>query len=679
MRSIVLGLLLAFGLAPGAAPAARAGDSPPAPASVPSLEPGEVPRIARIEFPGERGLSARRLRGVMRLRQSVWWKPLQPSGFYGTDFLERDLDRVVALLRDEGFIFARVEEAVVRYLARDRVALEIRLDAGPRVRLSGISVRGADGRLGERLARATTLTRGTPLREVRLQADELRVLAECQEQGLALAAVNREVRFSGDSAQVVLWVDPGPRVRVGEVRVTGVERTRAEFVAREVGIHAGELLRRSKMISAQERLFDLGLFRTVRILPVYADSVIAAAGRADSLLAARPGNPGLASAGADSVLRARDVTELAADLEIAVAEKRPGWVAFGGGVSSEEEVRVVGEWGYRNLFGRAHGLLLRGLVSYALEDDQGRALGRARERRFEVNYTQPSVFGWPFRWQVNPYYRFEREPTFGEDIFGLLLGGHRMIGRFERLVASLENKWISTGDSTAGRSEYQTRFLALSFIDDRRDFPLDPRRGRLLQGRVEYAGGFLGGASSFTRWVASASFYVPLGRRFTWAWRGRGGHIALAGGGVGVAGEPRELLRVPFDERFRAGGGTTVRGYPEKSLGPYTADGQPLGGLALLVLNTEMRFSLFWQLGAAIFLDAGNVWEDYRQITWSRWSHGWSGGAYSDLDAAYSAGLGLRMWTPVGPLRLDYGWKVNEHWRPGSEPGEWHFSLGQAY
>jgi len=656
-------LLLAAALSLAAAGESAAQSAPPAPS--PSAE---VPRIERIEFPGAGGLSERRLRGVMRLRQHVWWKPFQPSGFYGTDHLERDLERVVALLHDEGFVFARVEGAVVRYLARDRVALEIRLDEGPRVRVSGVSVRGAEGRLGERLARVTTLERGAPLREVRIQADELRVLAECQERGLALASVNREVRFANDSAEVVLWVDPGPRVRVGEVHVTGVERTQADFVAREVGIRSGELLRRSKMIGAQQRLFDLGLFRTVRIVPSYPDSLPV---YADSL-------PVRADSLAIHAESPRGREEIVADLEVAVAEKRPGWFTFGGGVSSEEEVRLIGEWGYRNLFGRAHGLLVRALMSYSLDADLG-GVGTVRERRFEVNYSQPSLFGWSLRWQVNPYYRFQREPTFGEDIYGLLLGSHRPIGRFERLLASLENKWISTGDSTAGRSDYQTRFLSFAFVDDRRDFPLDPRRGRLIQARAEYAGGFLGGAASFTRWIGSASFYLPLGKGFTWAWRARAGHIVLASGGVGVAGEERELLRVPFDERFRAGGGTTVRGYPEKSLGPYTADGQPLGGLSLLVLNAELRYPLFWQISGAIFLDAGNVWEDYRDITWSSWSRGLTGGAWSEANVAYAAGLGVRLGTPVGPVRLDYGWTLNEHRRPGTSPGEWHFSLGQAY
>jgi outer membrane protein insertion porin family len=623
----------------------------PLPARAQQAGPAEPPKIESIDFPGAGGVSPGRLRGAMRLRQHTWWKPFQKNRFYGTDHLERDLERVLALYREEGFVFARVEEALVRYLARDRVALEIRVSEGPRVLLKGVRVSGVDDPLRADLQKQVTLSPGTPLGESRLQAEEDRLLRACQEEGHALAAINREVRFQGDSAEVWLWVEKGPRVRIDRVQVSGVQRTDTTVVTREVGLRRGEVLRRSKVLGAQERLFDLGLFRSVRILPAYPDSVPEIAAR----------------------------SEIGTVLNVVVAERAPGWIAVGGGVSSAEQVQLVGEWGYRNLFGRAHGIMLRALVAFAIEDEAGDRVLGAKERKFELNYSQPSFFGWRLHWQVNPYYRFLHEPTFEEDIYGLVIGGHRTLGRYERLVGSFENKWISTTDTTAGRPDYQTRFLSLALIDDRRDSPLDPQRGHLVQVRAEHAGGFLGGAASFARWTAGASYYLPLSRHFTWAARAQAGYISQVGRGVGVVGEERELLRVPFDERFRAGGGTTVRGYEEKSLGPRTSDGQALGGLALLMFNTEVRFPIFWQFAGAVFLDAGNVWEDYRQITWSSWGRGWSGGSYSELNAAYSVGAGLRWRTPVGPLRLDYGVKVNPNRRPGTEPGQWHFSLGQAY
>ncbi|MCK4415196.1 MAG: BamA/TamA family outer membrane protein [Candidatus Eisenbacteria sp.] len=641
LSAALLAFLLAVPLGVGAG---RAGAQ--------ELDPREEPpKIEEIRFVGNERIEAGDLRGVMRLRQKSAWKPFQKIYFYGSDHLERDLERILALYRSEGYIFARIAGAQVEYRTPEWVTLQIEIVEGPRIHLAGARVAGVDEPLAGELARGLELVAGSPLREARAQEAEERLVRICQDRGYALAEVLREMRFQGDSVSVTMWVDPGPRIRVGAIRITGGERTKAQVIRRELRLRRGEVLRRSKVVAAQERLFDLGLFRSVRIAPTYGDSTVGG----------------------------RDAAEVTLDLIVSVAEKPPGWFGFGVGISSADEARLVGEWGYRNLRGQARGVLVRTLLSYPIDTRQQGWIARNRERQLELSYTQPWLFVTPLRWQVGPYYRFHREPTFEEDIYGLLLGAHRQLGRFVRLIGSLENKWISTTDTTAARADYQIRFFSLALVGDRRDFVLDPRRGHLTQVRAEYAGGFLGGEASFARWLASRSAYLTLGGRFTWAHRIQVGYIDPIGEGIGAEGEERQLLGVPFDERFRAGGGTSVRGLAEKSLGPYSADGQPLGGLALLLLNTELRFDLFWQLGGAIFLDAGNVWEDYRQITWSRWTRAWTGDSYSELDAAYSIGGGVRLRTPVGPLRLDYGVQVSTHRRPGTRRGEWHFSLGQAF
>ena len=120
------------------------------------------------------------------------------------------------------------------------------------------------------------------------------------------------------------------------------------------------------------------------------------------------------------------------------------------------------------------------------------------------------------------------------------------------------------------------------------------------------------------------------------------------------------------------------------------SEGLRLGGLASIVLNAELRFSLFWQFGAVLFFDTGNVWADYDEIKWKRWADGWNSRTYSPLNAVYTLGVGLRFSTPVGPIRLDYGMKVGRARRPlafdeDGQPtefesdGDWHMSLGHAF
>jgi len=638
--ALVLGaVVLALG-------SAGCGGRPPAP----DAGVGAPPRIRAIRFDGNAQVSAGALRDVMHLRPHAWWRPFQENYFYGTDHLERDLERVLAHYHNQGFVLARIDEAYVRYIDPEWVDLEIELTEGRRVFVREVALEVSGARLREKLRSQLRLRVGAPLLEVRLREDEERLQEAAEEAGYAAAQVTREMRFAGDSATVVYWVDRGPLVRVGDVHITGVQRTHPSVVRREIRFDRGDVFRRARAAAFQDRLFELGLFRTVRLRPDYER--FARVGRA-----------------------AREVT---VDLAVAVAEKPAGWYGFGFGLSSSDQLRLLGEWGYRNVMGRARAVQVSGQIGFWLEAASGIEAGDLAEHEVELSYTEPWVFS-PVWGQLQLYSRYHQEATFDERIYGLVVSARRDLSRFERLLASFENKWVATTDSTSARSDFQTRFLSLSLAADRRDFALDPHRGSFAQVRTEYAGGFLGGAASFVRLLATGSVYVPLGSELTWAARARAGWIRPIGRGVAAEGQPRELLRVPFDERFRAGGGTTVRGYDERSLGPYSTEGQPLGGLATLLLNTEVRFPLVWQIGGAVFLDAGNVWETFEQLTWSRWSRPWSAEEYSELDVAFSFGTGLRLATPVGPLRLDYGIKLGRSRPPGTPRHEWHLSLGQAF
>jgi outer membrane protein assembly complex protein YaeT len=612
-----------------------------------SVEP-EPPRIRHIIFPGAEHLSERTLRGVMRLKAQSWWQPFRRNYYYGPDHLEADLGRVLLRYRDAGFPFARFEEARVRYVSPDRVDLELPVREGACIRVHRVDVQGVAGALRERLTSSIDTRPGSPAREVALQTEEEKLRQICEEEGYGLAEVTREMHFRADSVDVRYWIAYGPLARFGEVHVTGVERTREHVVRREARMKSGDVLRRSRILNYQSRLFDLGLFRSVRITPAFCDTC--------------PPTQG----------------EIVVDLVAAVSEKKPGWYGFGLGYSSADQVRLVGEWGYRNLMGRARSLQATALVAYPVGAALKDVGAGVKERQLELTYTEPWVFRTPLRGQVRGYLRYNREATLEEDILGLALQARRDLGRWSALIGSIESKWIQTTDTTVARAHYQTRFLSVALSQDRRDFPLDPHTGQLSLLLAEYAGGFLGGSASFVRWTGSHAAYQPLGRAATAAYRVRLGYIHPIGRGVAQTSGGRELLSVPFDERFRVGGGTTVRGHAEKSLGPYDGD-QPLGGLALVVANAELRFPVFWQISGALFLDAGNLWEDYRQITAARWTRGLRSREFSDLDLNYSMGVGVRLRTPVGPLRLDYGTSLNRALRPGTSRSEWHFSLGQAF
>ncbi len=629
----------------------------------------EPPRIRNIIFIGNQQISDGALHGVMRLHQRAWWKPFQKNYYYGTDHLEADLDRILSLYRSRGLVFARLNAGVVRYITEKWVDLEIDINEGNRVYLREKQIRGINGALGLLLEKDLVPPSGISLSERALQADEASILETCYDEGFALAEVTRETRFSADSADVYFQIDPGPLVRVGNLAVHGVSQTRPHVVLREILLEPGDIFRFHRVVRSQERLFDLGLFRTVRILPDYIQQ--------ENL-----------SPGTDEII---------VDLTIDVNEKRPGWYGFGLGYSSSEDVRATGEWGYRNLWGKARGLHAKTGISYSLEQNRVHQVSGPKEWQIELGSTWPWLFGTPTRGQISTYYRVNREHLSGNKLEwrnnGVTFGTHWDLSRYRRLSCSIENKW-TTEDSTFAKREYTTRFISVGLASDNRDFLLDPHKGSLNQNAFEYAGGFLGGTASFLRFSTNYISFIPLGWRFTWAHRVRCGYIHPVGEGLG-ADSASPLDRVPYEDRFFAGGGTTVRGYAQNSLGPDElstdgSEGLRRGGLATVLFNAELRFDLFWQFGAVLFFDSGNVWADYKEIKWKRWTDGLNNRIYSELNTVYTLGAGLRFRTPVGPIRLDYGMKIGRARRPleydgdglptkHESDGDWHMSLGHAF
>jgi outer membrane protein insertion porin family len=130
--------------------------------------------------------------------------------------------------------------------------------------------------------------------------------------------------------------------------------------------------------------------------------------------------------------------------------------------------------------------------------------------------------------------------------------------------------------------------------------------------------------------------------------------------GVAHAWGSSEIL--PLVERFFLGGRSTVRGYAQDTLGPRGGAGNPTGGNAFIETNLELRTSLGKGIGLVTFLDSGNVWQKAGDINWS---------------LKHAVGLGLRYNTPVGPLRVDYGYKLKKE--EGLSRGEIFFSIGQAF
>jgi outer membrane protein insertion porin family len=193
----------------------------------------------------------------------------------------------------------------------------------------------------------------------------------------------------------------------------------------------------------------------------------------------------------------------------------------------------------------------------------------------------------------------------------------------------------------------QLATLSTTFIQDRRDDPVDARRGVWNTADVTFALNPWDEPSTiFTRVLARNATYHPVTREWTVARQ------------VSVGAEIRHAAGdVPFPERFFAGGVASHRGFPDNQAGPRDLfTGFPVGGKALLMHNTELRFPLLGDnVGGVLFHDAGNVYSRFKNIALRMRQRD-----LTDFDYLVQAvGFGIRYRTPIGPVRLDLAWSVN--------------------
>ncbi len=613
---------------------------------------GDPPRINEVRFEGNERLSDRTLRGVMRLRPPSWWNPFSRPRYTGPDLLAGDLYFVLDRYRQEGYPFARIESARVRHDAADEaVQIEITVEEGPRSYVDGLLIRGVSAAWEKELREGSPLRPGRPLSLLAVRAERSRVADYLGSMGRPLGRADVVLRHVGDQAEIVIDVEPGPAIVLDSIRIEGLERMRETAVRRELLLAPGDLLSARQVIDSRDRLLETGVFRRVRILPEFADS-------------SRP----------------------SAALRVSLEERRNGWLGAGFGYSSSDRVRFVSEWGIRNLDGTGRRLGVTGNLYYSLDPGFRSGGFQFREGRLQTDYLEPWLFGTRTRCFLSPYAAWLQEETFHQRTLGYAITLRRDLTRAARMSVGFESKHVATTEKSV-EPRHVTRLVNLDAIDDRRDNIFDPAEGRIVEGRVEYAGGVLSGNNRFARFTAGWQGYTSPRRGWVVAARVRGGGIEPLGRGPVVAevADTLRLSRVPWAERFRLGGGTTIRGFDENGVGRLRTDpGDPdgyeaIGGLAMILANLELRFPLLWLVKGGLFIDVGNVWASASELKWGRITDGFKDHSYDPLNLAYGMGGGIRITTPVGPFRFDYGFKVGSGRAPGEGQGKIHVALGQAF
>jgi outer membrane protein assembly factor BamA len=349
------------------------------------------------------------------------------------------------------------------------------------------------------------------------------------------------------------------------------------------------------------------------------------------------------------------------DVQVTVREAMPWRFEFGAGYATEEGFRGFVTLGYDNLFGTGRSASIR---------------QRASEKgyRTELNYREPWVFGSSWNGEATAFREQKQETGFISDRIGstftierdLLAALFRPLdptdhpkslrGAFRYRIEEFRRSDIDPNlvedGSIRERDDLVTSvqgFLSLEL----RDQPADPKLGSYHFTGLEVGSSALGGNVNFVKFRLEDSWF------FAWPPR----TVLAVSTRFGVAAPYADTADLVIEDRFKAGGSTTVRGYKEDHVGPLDAKGNPQGGDLRILTNVEWRFPLYRWLGGVVFFDAGLVTPTVPDFAWSAFFPG--------------VGGGLRITTPIGPIRLDVGYGLREV--RNDDRFQVYLTVGQAF
>jgi outer membrane protein insertion porin family len=620
----------------------------------------------KVEIAGNASFDDGRLKDLLRTRGGSFWKPWNKHPLR-QDYLQADRATLESFYRRSGFLYARVDSVVTREAGSPtKEDVIFYVHEGPRAYIRAIAIEGTGPMSDAQVREALLYQVGSPLEFGVLAASRDSVTYQYADRGYALASVSDSLKVDSTSVSVRYAIRPGPLVRMGDIEVEGTGRTKPLYVTRELLFKRGDILLRSKLIQSQQRIFDSGLYTDVQMDLGTVDSATAMT-----------------------------------DLMVTVRERKMGWVDAGVGYGTIDQLRLTGQWGQRNIFRSSMRLVATGRIG--IQIDTNPIHTHAGDRRIDLALTHPWPLGVRVQTTLGVY--AEDEPIVQKtDQYPIQAIGASLVlstsafFRDTRNAASYELRHVTKDSLLAlgntNDSSYTTHRIAFTTERDTRINIFDPLNGSDLYGRVEFVAGALPGASQYTLTTGQATKYMRRGR-MVFAMRLRGGWIEpwrRTPPDTATTGVPNELAQVPPEDRYRTGGASTVRGYYENELGTREihvqgstgADSvynESRGGQILLLASAELRFPLLWIFSGAAFFDGGNVWERPEDITLGKIFSFGNGAGYNDMR--YSLGVGLRLGTPIGPVRLDYGWKLRTP-RPDApdvnpDPGLLHFSLGHAF
>ena len=579
------------------------------------IKEGEKGYIKKIRFQGNEHVSARKLRKYMRVKKKAWFGWFTKRGMLDEDILNADIQSLKGFYFDHGYIQVKIDKPEITITKDGKwIYIDINIHEGERFKVGEIDFKGDILTTREDLFKRLSLKKGKVYRSSVVQRDIQKITNLYADKGYAYAEIVPLTSVDSEMRLAHITFDIHKGKKVYFERIT----------------ISGNTKTRDKVIRRELKAGEGDLY---------------------SSTAMRRGRRKLKTTGYFKEVEfttSKGTRDDKIDLDIKVEEAPTGAISFGAGFSTLEGLLGTATISERNLFGLGYKAQLTGTMG-------------GESERFKFGFTDPWLLGTPTSAGFDVYKKeSEVFDTYSSDVLGadVHLGRNltdyisaSLVGRAERMeisdVTSDASRFVREQEGTK-----DTYSLALVLARDTRNDFYNPTKGSKHTLSLENAGGILGGDNTFYKVAGDTNWYFPLPWDTVLHLRGRAGIV-----------EGYDGKDVPIYERFYVGGINTIRGFEYGEAGPKDETGEVIGGENMLVFNSEFIFPLSKAIGlkGAIFYDAGKGFDKYSEF--GRLKH--------------AVGLGIRWFSPVGPIRIDWGYNLNP--QEGEKQGVWDFTAGTQF
>jgi outer membrane protein insertion porin family len=581
------------------------------------IDEGQKMYISKIEFSGNNHFKDKELKDIMETSERGFLSWFTGSGVLDSKKLEYDIQKITAFYYNHGYIRVKVGEPDISLEGGKGITISLEIQEGPRFRVGKVKIEGDLIGSEESLLARIHIGEEEYYNLELIREDILALRKLYSDRGYAYAEVSPITKEDNENqvVDITFKIDQKKRVRFERINIYGNNKTRDKVIRRELNVVEGGYFSGAALQISTANLHRLGFFDDVEIQ--------SRKGSRDDLM----------------------------NLDINVKERGTGSFSIGVGYSTFESALAQLQISQNNLFGRGQRI-------------SANVRAGSRTTEFNIQFTEP----WLLDRRLSAGVRATKWKTifneYTKDSVGgsLILGFPVGIDEFTKMSVGYAYDQSDITDIASDAAlalremegENVTSSTTLSIYRNSKNRPWNTRSGSYNSFSFQYAGGPLGGDIYFNKYIAQSDWYLPYKWETVFVIRGKIGYVVERSGGF-----------LPVFEKFFLGGLDTIRGYEYYSISPRDPiSGDKIGGEKMWVYNLEYRFPLLKEQGVIglVFFDAVNVFTKEENFA---------------LRGYRSIGGGFRWYSPVGPIRVEYGYKLDR--RGDESSGLWDFSMGGSF